>query len=91
MPAPLANRISAIDAPVSSLRHSIFSEMPFNDFSRHGILSVSTSISCEIGHFLRQLGHGVLVIVRDWGQCLISSEPKPSTLSSMPFWRSAHQ
>src|SRR5688572_20290298 len=49
MPEPLANRISAIDAPVSSLRHSIFSEMPFSDFSRHGILSVSIRISSSLG------------------------------------------
>jgi hypothetical protein len=37
IPAPLAKRISAIEAPVSSLRHSIFSEMPFKDFSRQGM------------------------------------------------------
>src|SRR5437763_14735882 len=49
MPAPLANLIIAIDAPVSSLRHSIFSEMPFSDFSRHGIFAVSTSISSRFG------------------------------------------
>ena len=27
----------------------------------------------------------------DLAQCSSSSEPKPSILSSMPFWRSAHQ
>src|SRR5689334_18041218 len=49
MPAPLANLISAIDAPVSSLRHNIFSEMPFSDFSRHGSLPVSIRISSSLG------------------------------------------
>src|SRR4051794_36530697 len=49
MPAPLANRIIAIEAPVSSFRHSIFSEMPFSDFSRHGIFAVSSRISSSAG------------------------------------------
>src|SRR6185312_2078503 len=49
MPQPLANRIIAIEAPVSSLRHSIFSEMPFSDFSRHGTFSVSSRISSSLG------------------------------------------
>src|ERR1043166_7977275 len=49
MPAPLANLIIAIEAPVSSLRHSIFSEMPFSDFSRQGSFPVSTRISSSFG------------------------------------------
>jgi len=35
MPAPLANLMSAIEAPVSSSRHSIFSKTPASDFSCH--------------------------------------------------------
>jgi len=35
----------AIDAPVSSLRHSIFSCTPFNDFSRQGMASALMRIS----------------------------------------------
>src|SRR5262245_5992805 len=49
MPAPLANRMSAIDAPVASLRHSIFSAMPTSDFSRHGMASLWIRISSSLG------------------------------------------
>src|SRR6185312_5226777 len=49
MPAPLSNLMSAIDAPVSSLRQSIFSEMPLSDFSRHGIASDWMRISWRLG------------------------------------------
>src|SRR5262249_4166735 len=49
MPAPLSNRISAIEAPVSSLRHSIFSWMPASDFARHGICSDWIRISARLG------------------------------------------
>src|ERR1700719_2300036 len=49
MPAPLSNLIMAIEAPVSSFRHSIFSDTPLSDFSRHGIASVWTRISSRLG------------------------------------------
>src|SRR5258708_37048532 len=49
MPAPLSNLMSAIDAPVSSLRHSIFSCTPFSDFSRQATLSDWIRISSRLG------------------------------------------
>src|SRR6185437_10749472 len=49
MPAPLSNLISAIEAPVASSRHSIFSCMPLSDFSRHGTESVLIRISSSLG------------------------------------------
>src|ERR1035441_7613801 len=49
MPAPLSNLMSAIDAPVSSLRHSIFSCTPLSDLSRHGTLSDWIRISWRSG------------------------------------------
>src|SRR5579875_324262 len=45
MPAPFAKRIRAIDAPVASSRHSIFSATPLSDFSRQGIPSLWIRIS----------------------------------------------
>src|ERR1700687_1007645 len=39
----------AMEAPVASSRHNIFSEMPFSDFSRHGIFPVSTRSSSSFG------------------------------------------
>src|ERR1700751_1627174 len=56
MPAPLSNLIRAIDAPVSSLRHSIFSWMPLSDFSRHATLSdwirISSRPGAPLGRFI---------------------------------------
>src|SRR5712691_10110575 len=49
MPAPLANLMSAIDAPVASSRHSIFSETPPSDLSRHGMSPLWTRISSRLG------------------------------------------
>ena len=49
MPAPFAKRISAIEAPVCSLRHSIFSETPFSDFSRQGRSLACSSTSSRLG------------------------------------------
>src|SRR3954447_9673864 len=39
----------AMEAPVASSRHNIFSEMPLSDFSRHGIFPVSTKSSSSFG------------------------------------------
>src|SRR5215211_3030494 len=78
MPAPLTNLIRAIDAPVSSLRHSIFSWMPLSDFSRHGNEAVFMRISSSAGMFL-----GSFVIA---GPDLCLSE-RAAERSSASVWR----
>src|SRR5436190_1323304 len=49
MPAPLSNLMSAIDAPVVSLRHSIFSCTPLSDFSRQATFADWIRISSRLG------------------------------------------
>ncbi|MNL44964.1 hypothetical protein D3C87_1675760 [compost metagenome] len=49
MLAPLANLISAIEAPVRSSRQSIFSATPASDFSRHSMVAVAIRISSREG------------------------------------------
>src|SRR5258708_954373 len=80
MPDPFSNLISAIEAPVSSFRHSIFSCTPLSDFSRQGMESALMRISSSFGVSLgRSFGSVVMACdpsVRRPADALELDEPR---------------
>src|SRR5215471_11155788 len=83
IPAPLSNLMRAIEAPVSSLRHSIFSWMPLSDFSRQANLSDWIKISSRLG-----APSGRSIVVTSWCSAVRTHdviEPRASRLPRHRF------